>query len=33
MGESEFVMVGGRGNQAFMVSYKARERFDGAMIK
>ena len=33
MGESEFVMVWGRGNQVSMVSYKTRERFDGAIIK
>ena len=32
MGEGEFVMVGGRGNQASMVLYKTREQFAEAII-
>ena len=32
MGEGEFVMAGGRGNQASMVLYKTSEQFAGAII-
>ena len=32
MGEGEFVMAGGRGNQVSMVLYKTREQFAGAII-